>query len=108
MIAKLIGQYLRTPTEKVIPLVDGTTITNPSVETLVELFDYKYVVESPKPSDAPEGFYYEKYYEEDDEHIYTRWELKESPTIEEPPLYTEEPQDSDFDRFNAILLGKEV
>lgn len=108
MIAKLVGQYLRQPTEKVIPLVDGSTITNPTEETLVELLGYKYVIEEPKPSDAPEGFYYDPFYQEDEENIYKTWILKESPQVEEidPPIY-EEPT-SDFERFSNILLGKEV
>lgn len=111
MIAKLMGQSLRKPTERMILLEDGCTITNPTTETLVEIFGYKYVVETPKPS-APEGFYYDQYYEEDDEHIYRRWELKEVPSVEvvEEPIYEGPIQEasSDFERFNDILLGKEV
>ncbi len=106
MIAKLVGQRLRTPTEKVIPLVDGSTITDPMDETLVELLGYKYVIDEPKPSDAPDGFFYDSYYEEDDENIYKKWELKESPKPIEP-VY-QEPVMSEEDVFTAILLGKDV
>lgn len=106
MIAKLVGQYLQKPTERVIPLEDGCTITDPTDETLVELLGYKYVIYEDKPSETPDGFYYVEFYEEDDENIYRGYELKEYPTYE-PPVY-EEPPMSEDDIFTAILLGKDV
>lgn len=106
-----MGQSLQLPTERVILLEDGRTITDPTEETLIELLGYKPVIEEDEPSETPEGFYYVDFYEEDEEVIYRRWELKELPQIEiaEEPIYEEPVQEvSSFERFSDILLGKAV
>ncbi len=104
MIAKLINGYLRKPTERIIPLEDGCTITDPTDETLVELLGYKYVIET-TPPEIPDGFYLDIVYREDDENIYKEYELKEYSQPE--PIY-QEPVMSEEDIFTAILLGKDV
>lgn len=102
MIGKLINGYLSTYKEKVVPLEDGRTITNPNDETLIELCGYKKIEYAAKPV-LEENQYLESVYTEDEEKIYVAYEVKEYPVIEDPVIET--PVD-DQQIITDILMGR--
>lgn len=92
-----------------IELPDGRIVTNPDSE-LLESLGYKEVIETDEP-DYKSGFYYAYHYEETDDKIIKVWDWDEAADGScggEAVADDYVPPKTDFERFNAILLGKDV
>lgn len=90
-----------------IELPDGRIVTNPNPEIL-ESLGYKEVIEADEP-DYKSGFYYVYRYEETDDKIIKVWdEVADESCGGEAVADDYVPPKTDFERFNDILLGKDV